>query len=521
MASVGNNLIGVPSYPDGFKSVVLRANEGLSYHEGCPYPYFSFQNWRTELWGPHPTPIPIPKAIANKKALWLFGKPIGINVLDNENVEEELRKIWNNERMYTRMTAIARRGSYEGSIVLMYVVRPQTPDKVTIRCLSIRDECQPFMDPHDPSQMLMLRIQYPYRDPSDQKYYWYREEWTDDYYVIYQKMEVGNYKPAPEQMYGMRFLDPSDDPMKKQWVIKSKEPNVYGKIPAVLIQNWETDGPYGLGDMWGCYRIMDRLNLAYNLMDRNNQTEVDPTRIFIDLEVDQDDLTRSAGPGHSISAQSAEDGEGRSKEGRVQLLESEGSMRGPIAQYVQDLKQYLYEATGAVFPRQEDVTNKGRLTQSVLAELYAPLIEVIQEQRKTYGDAGIALFLSKMAEGLKNAGWKEFKSWKSEEHEVTISWFNFFQKTEDEKLVNYDRISREFMDGLITYDIAIGKIAELEEISNPDETMKELLKNGPPTPNLVQQESTGTRGNSGAYDPNRQSMSSRTQRRGPRVRDRS
>jgi hypothetical protein len=88
------------------------------------------------------------------------------------------------------------------------------------------------------------------------------------------------------------------------------------------------------------------------------------------------------------------------KKGDAKILESTGKIREHITNYSNDLKEMLFDTTGAVFPRQDQVTNKGSLTQSVLIQMYAPLLEITNEKRKTYGNNGILPLNKKTRQAL-------------------------------------------------------------------------------------------------------------------------
>jgi len=456
--------------PPGFDVFRYLGMEATAYHELSPYPYFAFREWRTEERGPYPKCLPLARAIVRKGALWLFGKPVQLNCT-NDEVEESLKKAWMENAMDSRLVQAAVKGGCEGGIALKFSV---TEDgKPRIQILSVNRDVRFFYNPHDRFDLWMARIQYPFQSPIDGEWFWYREEWTKDRLYVYRPTHIRGFAVSQQNPYTY-VGEPGDPDVYDRWEIEREEPNRFGVIPVTHIKNYETETQYGIGDMWSLYRVLDRLNLVYHLMDRSNQLDSDPVKVFIDLQMEQDELDRALAPGQAISMKSDETDDGVPKEGRVQLLETAGKMRSPMETYAKDLRQMIYEATGAVFTRPEEITNKGNLTMSVLVQLYAPIIEVAYEKRKTYGDNGLVPFLRNMCVAFKNIGLEGFRSFSEDTDEVGLSWFNFFRMTEDEKFAFYNRISRELMDTLITKEIALAKIASLEEIPNAEQMIAEL-----------------------------------------------
>ena len=188
--------------------------------------------------------------------------------------------------------------------------------------------------------------------------------------------------------------------------------------------------------------------------------------------------------------------------------------------YAKDMKAMFFEATGMVFTRPEDITNKGNLTQSVLVQLYAPVIEVTNEKRKTYGDEGICRFLTLMCKGLKNLGISEFRIYKEDNDEFKIKWPDFFRMSADEKLAETDRMKIEVESGLITREEALKRIAVLEDIENLEDFIKELKDWKDPNLELqkqsLEQKQNQTNGQPG---DKHESSGTRVQGSGTRVRD--
>ena len=149
--------------------------------------------------------------------------------------------------------------------------------------------------------------------------------------------------------------------------------------------------------------------------------------------------------------------------------------------YANELKNLLFDATGSVFPRQDQITNKGALTQSVVQQIYAPLIETVGEKRKAYGTNGICEFLTLVVRGLANLGVKPYTNLKNvklgdEKLEAKITWFAELTMSEDEKFAAFDRIDRGIKAGYVKPEDGIERINQIEEFHVTDDDINELVK---------------------------------------------
>ena len=366
--------------------------------------------------------------------------------------------------MRARLPAMAINGALDGGIALKFSYDETTDKKLVIQSLSIVDQVRIYCSPHDRDEMLMARVQYPYFDAVINKTMWYREEWTAE--------EEVHYEPVPDasmtaiRMAGQRnFADAYEG-----WEISSREPNKFGLIPLVHIKNIETDDLWGTGDLWNLYRVLDRVHLTYHLMDRSNQFDSDHNPIFIDLDLDQQDIDRPLQPGQPIALESKE---GEHK-GTVHFPESRGALRPAMMDYAKDLRKQILAAASGVEIDSADVTNKGNLTSAVLQQMYLPLIEMTSEKRKSYGEDGIAAFLTKAARGLQNAGVDLGVTSDEDSSNVEIAWPAFFEFSQDELSSITARTQEQVIAGMLTQERAIDRVAQAEGIQDIAALQEEL-----------------------------------------------
>jgi hypothetical protein len=413
--------------------------------------------------------MPFGQAIIRRSAIWLFGKEVKFRFKSDEKINEVLQRFWRLNKMPTRLVPMATKGGIEGSISVKFTYDPKQKDcPLRFQILSNVDQVKYYYAVHDCEQVELVRIQYPYQQ-TDGHWYWYREEWTKDKYIQYLPQPIVNYAvdtKNPYQYIGSPVYPDID--LTADWVIASISSNPYGLIPIVNIKNQNNGTEFGNGDLFGLWRTVDRINLTYHLMDQANQLQINPKIALIDLEpADNDD---NFSPTEAETFQSVLDDSGVPRQGKIQTIQSDGKMFEALNIYANELKQQLFDATGAVFPRQEHITNKGSLTQSVMIQMYSPLIEVIGEKRKNYGENGICLLWSTVALALKNRGIEPFTNLKSdsladEDIQVDVTWFNQFMQSEDEKFRAFDRLNREVEAGFISPEHAVRRINEMEEIA--------------------------------------------------------
>jgi len=485
----GNALINTRTKPAGYDQIKLQALQANAYHTLDPYPAFHFQDWKTEERGPYPRCMPLAKGIVRTGAKWLFGRKLTFTIKGNKKLQEIFNDAWKVNRMPTRMVAGAEKAALQGTMVLKFAYDAKQGLRFSL--LSPIDNCRVFFDPIDQDKILMLRIQFPYYEAAENKWYFYREEWTDQQIVHYKPLEaiirpLSLTSSYGTFSYGSSFVvsGGSDPDLTDRWQEEKRESNPFGLVPAVVIRNVESDSTWGVGDLWSYYRIFDRVNLAYHLMDRSNQFDSEPTPVYIDLMADRDDLDKPLAPGQGLSLKTdvlAEGAEGR--QGKVDMLEPAGKLRPYITEYAKDLRKQIYDAVGHVELHQDEITNKGNLTQAVLAQLYGPLIIATDEKRKTYGDDGIVLFLEKVALGCKKAGIKDFASVdvdSLESYEVELNWPQYFHLTEQEKFVSLERLVMAEQSGYVDHELAVREYCDIEQVVDVEELVAKMKDWQPP-----------------------------------------
>lgn len=479
-----SEIINVKAVPPGFSDYKKKAQTNRAYYNGDPYPYFGFQNWKTEELGPFPRCMPIPKAITRRFALWLFGKPISFKFLNDEKINEFFQKAWKQNKLNVKLTNQAREAGINGAIAIKFHYDKKSSTPLRFLFLSAVDEVKFYYNPHDCDEVDMVRVQYPYYDYAEKAWFWYREEWTKDQFVEYQPVKIDNYGINSNNPYLFTGspLFPAID-IEQQWEVRKSSKNPYGLIPIILIKNFENDTEFGEGDLFDLWRPLDRINLTYHLMDKSNQLDIDPMKAFIDLEPKEgDSIDTPTAPGSSLDLKSTTDEEGNPKQGKIEVVETQSKIREHLIQYAKEVTTMVFDAVGAVFPRQEHITNKGALTQSVLIQMYAPMLEVVGEKRKSFGEDGIIRLLKTVCMALANLGVDEFKSLKDvndlsdDKLEFSLTWFKQFEQTEDEKFSEFDRIDRESIGGYLPIERAIKKVADLEEIVLTKEEENECKK---------------------------------------------
>lgn len=491
-ARLAADLIGTRFLPPGLARMKKLADEADAYHRLNPYPRFALANWKTEDLGPLPRCLPIAKDLVNRGARWLFGKPIQIHCAGNPALEKTLRDAWTCNKMEARMVAASAKAGREGGLFLKYAIDERNAARpITIQTLSVIDDVRLYYHPHDNQQLLMVRVQYPYFDPANGQYWWYREEWTD--------AEEIHYHPVPDQRVNVmaNSRDTFNPDNYEGWVIDAaaSKPNPFGRIPGVHIKNLETDDAWGAADLWSLfdenhlYRTLDKMNLAFYLMDISNQYDSRTNPVYIDAILDNADIDKPLQPGQPISISSEQGSDGTARQARVQFPTGANQTREPMRQYFLDLRQMFYIAASTVEFTPENFTNKGNLTAAVLQLIFQPQIEMTEEKHKSYGQNGIEVFLENLARGAQAAGIKLGVKDDPESYDVRLKWSPYFVLSEDEKTARVARIQQEEIAGYTTHDRAVEAVALIEGVEDLEALQKELeaeqqakLEDAPPTP---------------------------------------
>ena len=438
--------------PALYREQQALAYEARAYHKLNPYPFFYFSDWRSEERGPLPRCLPFVKGMVRKSASWLFGRPPQILIPSQPELGKLISDAWIRSRMHSKMKAGAEQAGQDGGIFLKWSYDETRSTPLQFQVLNLIDHCQLYYDGDD---LLMARIQYPYPDGTSGKWFWHREEWTDELYVTYQPQEVASRDR-------LKPFSPMPSPAANLWQVSSSVQNPFGIIPGHRIKNIETLSDIGAGDLWDCYRVIDRVNLTFHLMDKSNQLDSEPNKWFMDVAADQDNLERPLAPGENLVLESTD-----GKEGKVGVLESNGTLRPAMMEYAKELTSQLQLSTGIVSPLPSDVTNKGALTQGVMYQLYAPLIELTEDKRTTYGEDGICKFLERCVVGLSNLGVLYFSSVDvrdEDSYNVQLRWQPYFDQSNEDKSVQISNLVAMERAGYMPHDRAVEQVALMEGV---------------------------------------------------------
>ncbi len=424
-------LIGTKAFPAGLSQVCQMALEAQAYHVQEPYPGWYFRDWRVEERGPLPRCMPVARRIVTRGAKWLFANSPTLSCAENAKLEGFARRTMRENRMASRLPAMAERAGVEGGVALKFDFDASRVGKtVNIDALSVVDQVRLYFDAHDSDLLLMARVQYPYFDAAEGAVYWHREEWTAKERVVYAPvadLSLGG-------QFGMGSWREADG--VEDWAVMAREENPFGVIPILYVKNIEVLDVWGVGDLWTLYRVIDRINLTYHLMDRSNQFDSETNPIFQDLEVADDDLNVRQQPGQPMVVESKEGAGGESKRGQVYFPRSGNNLRPAMMDYAKDLRLMVSSAAGNVDFDPGDVTNKGNLTSAVLTQLYQPQIEMTNLKRQSWGENGLTAFFALMARGLANAGVMDLDCDFGDEatFAVGVEWAPYFGVAESENV---------------------------------------------------------------------------------------
>lgn len=453
-------LLGTTTLPAGFKELRTLARMAKAYHLMQPYPQWGFNSWKTGTRGPIPRCLPHSHHIVTQQARALFGKPVHFKSEDKP--AEEVNDIWDANNMGSKAVVMATMGGQSGSVALKWSydeADERCPCKIQV--LDALEHCRFYYDPFDPSRLLMARVQFPYYDNVANKTKWYREDWTDEKHVVYKPYENTGQALEPTALYAnVREVDEY-----AQWEVDTSEANPFGVIPLWQLSNKAGLNPYGEGDLWGLFHVVDLANFTFDLGNKDNQLGARPNKIYIDLKQEDEDPPQ-AEPS-LVESLKSEDG----KDGRVELLETSGAIREHIRKDFDCLVEMLYEAAGGVLMRPDQITNKGNLTAATLKLVYSPLLSTIEEKRKAYGEDGLSMFVQRMTQGLAKVGAKGIKPL----DDVQVAWADIFDLTSEDMMAEAERQAFMVEQGFTTRKRAAQSMAVLEGETDVDELVTQAL----------------------------------------------
>lgn len=455
----GNDLINTTALPAGLREARILARKAKAYHALRPYPFVAFQEWKTEERGPLPICRPFVKHIVQKGADWLFLKPVHFKVENDKALTDLINKTWNDNCMGSRATELAVTGALSGAVDLKWSKPDADSDRITIEHYDPTEHTRFYYDQTDPTKLLMARIQVPYFDYQTKKWYWKREDWTDEKWVTYQPM------PAQDNadQLGLNPYKFTDEIDKKAFIVDKEQANPFGIIPMWRVRNSASGDEWGAGDLWPYYQVVDQINFQRDLGHKENQKRSSPKTAYIDLE-QADNEAPDMGENQTEVLQST--GE---KEGRIEVVEGSHDILEAIKTFADDLLKELYSGVGSVDFGPEEVTNKGNLTVAVLTQLYAPLVEATTRKRQLYGEDGVSVFFERMCEGLSTA---KVNGWKPVEDVQTV-WPQIIEMTEDEKTVAVNRQRSMVEAAFTTQDRAVRELGVQDGVIDIDDLVKD------------------------------------------------
>lgn len=378
----------------GVSELSATIERARAYFENKQYPKYG--NWPLDDRGAQVYPkviAPLPSIIVRKSSRFLMKKLPRFYVNGDDAATDF---IWNTlERNQVDFKTCSETAGIEGGIWFKFIydgTDRRWPWKINV--LSV-EHVIPIYNPHDYNDLQAARILYQYID-NDGKSWWHREDWTDSEYVLYMDLPSSSFE-EPDATGPVKRGDIEDDDGTGPWIVRERQANAFGVIPLWLVKN-VTDplNPHGAGDYWHIFDLFDRINVAYDNMDRSNQFGGGPVAVFIEA----DDAPTELAPhgSYSITGPNAS----------VSWLEQKGDIRPHMEWYADKLESFAYAHSGIVNPKLEDVAGLGQLSYAALQLLHGPLIESTDVKRDYWGKWGLARFFERMldaANAMSKTGW--------------------------------------------------------------------------------------------------------------------
>ncbi len=440
--------------------MALASWQAVDYYNCMPYPTHAFgpKQWALDK-GPFPTPLPYAQLLVDECAEFVFrnGVPV-FSVPGDDKADPFLKQVIKSNRLNELWIPLAIDNGNQGAIAAKFSVdRSNTEMPVRITFLDIPQECRVWIDPHDRTRILMARIQYPYRDLSDGKWYFYREEWTAQSYVTYRPREAGAasiMNPAMLQGYPRTAGLGDDD----KWEIEAHEANEFGLIPITVLRNRAVKGnPLGEGDAWRAFRIMDRIALTLHGEDRSNQLHSEPTTVYKNADVQNDGPLE---PGENMFVSN----EDPTKEADVFLLEPSGKARAFSHMSIDKWEELLYKQIGLSRVDSAAVANKGNLTALAFSMIYARTIGTCDRKRELWGNSGMVPFFRNMMVALERIGGFKDVTAITVESDITCTWPTYFDDTDQDLATMTTRTNDQVAGGLLPRDRGATRLASAEGI---------------------------------------------------------
>lgn len=465
-----NSLIGTRLPAPRQLEMMLEGRKSEDYANLRPYPSHAFGSaqWPAEK-GPIPTALPYALGLVSECANFVFrnGSPT-FSVADDPEADAFLQDIIDQNHLDGQYVAIAEDAGHRGAVAALFSYdEADELCPVRISFLSIPNECRVWVDPHNLTRLLMARIQYPYRG-ADGAWYYHREEWTDDFHVVYQPRFAGGANIG--EMAALNdYQNLGDGDKEDGWIEASRDPNPFGLIPLAVIRNRISKGnPLGEGDCWRAFRLIDRLALTMHGEDRSNQQHSEPIPVAVNAELEGDGRPL---PGEPLSIRQENPNGGPPS---FMLIEPHGQARQFTYKSMEKWESLLYWMVGLSQVDPATVSNKGNMTRAVFTMLYARTIATCDRKRKAWGVMGLCVLFKRLLLGLKNLGGIEAVKKVSPATRVSVEWPDYFGETPGDVADTTSRTIDQVQAGLLPPGRAAERLAKAEKM--PEDEIQEMLK---------------------------------------------
>lgn len=439
---------------------VEASRVSLDYYHMRPYPQRAFGplQWPLDK-GPVPTPLPFAAILIDEGAEFVFrGGAPRFTVADSDDANDFLAAVIKSNQLDSRWVPLAKRNGNLGTLAVKWSYDSDNEDRpVQLAFLSVPEECRVWVDPHDQTRILMARVQYPYRDPTDSHWYYFREEWTDDRWVTYEPKHAGDESVTDVTALPGYSNDLGD---KGDWVITDESDNPFGVIPITLIKNRAVEGQLlGIGDVWGSYKLMDRIALTMHGEDKSNQMHSEPNLVITNA------LLKNDGPLMPNEPIAVSNTNPDGPPADVKLLEPSGNARQYSHLSIEKWLEWLWAQVGMSRVDAATVTNKGNMTRAVFEMLYARTIATSNHKRTAWGEGGLGPMFSRMLTGLARVGAVSVAGISLpaiDRPDVTVTWPDYFEATDQDLEAVTDRTISQVGGGMLSEERGARRIASRE-----------------------------------------------------------
>jgi hypothetical protein len=436
------------------------ALESSAYYHGVEYGRYGITkaNWFKNE--PLPASGQLTKAIITDVLSFLYqgGNPV-FSVPNSPSANAALAKIIVQNKLDAKWQAISTDLAIHGTMAVKFSYDPKrVRNRVQIEFLPAPERVRFYYDPANVDNVLGCRIQTPKRDMTNGKLYLEREDWTDNEWITYEPIEIGD-ATCGSLLEAPGYTDYFGD--DKQWTEKPNEfngVNPFGICPCVPLKNRAVHGMlYGLPECAGSYRIQDQIAGTSWFESRYNQLSSKPIIVALDA-----DLINNGDPakmGEFFSAISSQE----DVQGMIKMLEPLGSNRQSVSDYKKYLEAKLYAVCSVSDPNLENLVNSGMMTSLALFQTWRRSIANAKSKQNQLGNMGLVPFFQAMLEGLANYQClPELADFDVESDLVSVTWPQFFERTDQDKLSAYNRVISRFKNGLMAKEDAIRELEKID-----------------------------------------------------------